>query len=667
MLYAHNSARFPHVYSIAGVLYSTDDFSDHAALYPERGASYATGIIAPVWTAASDIVGSVTPGIHQVRWRYLDSRTGYVSNPTVAAPYSVDPGKGIRVPVTASSDGRVTNIIVEMTAVNGSEFYVVAQVANAAADVDITVSDDTLIQQTSVSLNWGGPGDEDSYGHNPPPLALFGFAFQNRHIVGGARRWKFTGCTVTNGSPTITGTGFSPKWAGRLVVVDGISATYTISTITDTTITLTSNFAGMTSDNATLVISSPDANSIYWSLSAYNEAFDTVYRQRYVLLGLDTDLVAGAADPAGAYLFGTSATERLVFTDSPAVGDGDLVPVTRTRGALTHRTVARIESMLFAWDKRGIWLVGPDGGQHISDPVDAILSKFANYEYADHFHIGYDPRERLVLCFFVAVGETLPRWAAVFSLESKDWWFWHWETSVTASCLAETRDGSALILGDNEGYTWVFGAEGSGDGIPADVPRRMTIQDGATTTIIPVNVDLTGIDLTGVRVLHESGYGSDVIASNTASAVTLATGLTLAPPAGSILRVGGIGVEYWTKWDGNLGGKKRPAYLALLMAPATTADQLRVEFYTDAGGPLAWTRWTADVVPDGVTIVAGQTYATVDLDGGNGDGWVPIPIPTPWQRTLRARIYTLDSDDSLRILDLRFIGGPEDLKDFPRE
>lgn len=107
--------------------------------------------------------------------------TGYTTAPTVT--FSAPPAQNatIRVPVVTLSNATVDKIIVEMTLADGSEFFQAAVVSNATANVDVTMTDDTLSVQVS-SLDY----TEDGYGHGLPPKgSIVGF-HNNRTFIWGA-------------------------------------------------------------------------------------------------------------------------------------------------------------------------------------------------------------------------------------------------------------------------------------------------------------------------------------------------------------------------------------------------------------------------------------------------------------------------------------------------
>ncbi len=123
------------------------------------------GIVAPtVAVTAVGAAGTVgTIGTHLVRYRYKDTVNNRLSNPSEIVSITTVAGtQTINVGVTASPDGTVTNILVEITPAGASAFYIANTGANATGTVPISISDDNLVLLTPSAVN----GDT---GHAPPP------------------------------------------------------------------------------------------------------------------------------------------------------------------------------------------------------------------------------------------------------------------------------------------------------------------------------------------------------------------------------------------------------------------------------------------------------------------------------------------------------------------
>jgi hypothetical protein len=154
------------------------------------------------------------------------------------------------------------------------------------------------------------------------------------------------------------------------------------------------------------------------------------------------------------------------------------------------------------------------------------------------------------------------------------------------------------------------------------------------------------------------------IASNTSSSITLLTALSTVPANGAEMWLGIIPIEYRTKWweDGGKEYKKSPSYYNLSFFPGSLTGVAQVYFYYDYNT-------TPYVIPadasygnpaDGVTFVSG--VITINLSGGsNSDGYVPVPQPSEWNRSIQARIICQRPDGVFRLMDMDFSDLPSDV------
>ena len=112
-------------------------------------AAEDSGISAPgSITAAATTGGSMDAGVHLVRYRYYDSSTGYVSDPSTTKEVTTTASNdAINVTHAASGNSNVDKIIIEVTAADGSVFYDATVVNNASTTTAVTSSDVTLEQQ----------------------------------------------------------------------------------------------------------------------------------------------------------------------------------------------------------------------------------------------------------------------------------------------------------------------------------------------------------------------------------------------------------------------------------------------------------------------------------------------------------------------------------------
>ncbi len=627
------------------------------------------GIAAPaavIGSPTSAAAGNCSNGIHLFRYRYKNSKSGYISNPSIALAVTIAGGNGLITfniggggPVVASADAKVDTIVLEMTPVDSGVFYVVNTALNTAGSITANLVDANLIQQFNADANWGNAENLDTYRNDIPPVGTVLVSHKGRMWSMGDEAYAITG-TFTDTSTGVTGTGFSAKWVGRLVRVSGAAVAYVITAATATTLTLSQAWSGTTGSKSASVYSATP-NRGYYSVPGYPESFFPSVQARDFLPNRSDQVVAAFSRRDALYIFGKYSGERLIYNEDPSAVAAPLIPTQGNRGAFHQRALVEVDGQLMAWDRLGIYVVG-ETPKHISADVDLALGELVDYAQASEIHGGYDPVERVAMWFFTAVGGTLPNYAVCYEVDTGRWFFNRFLQAITACSLVPTSDGQVrLLLGDENGYCWFYSIDGSYDGVPPACPSVVTPSGSPSTTVVPVSDTLTtSPSLAGVMFYNPVTGESKVIASNTASQITLASALSQAPTVGVACYLGPIPFEYRTKWwDGDgLDKKRSPVYLLIKLFPGSAAGKFRVYIYTDfSTSPTSFTVATADRFPDGVTpgaVGSATTYFEVDLDAGSGDGFVAVPLGCEWKRALQARITSIKPDGELRFLDVRF-------------
>ena len=214
------------------------------------------------------------------------------------------------------------------------------------------------------------------------------------------------------------------------------------------------------------------------------------------------------------------------------------------------------------------------------------------------------------------------------------------------------------MLGDENGYSWYFGINGAFDGTPPTCEPVVTVTS-ATTTVITVNETLptSSPDLAGVIIYDPNTGESRPCTSNTSTTITVSPAFSTAPAVDQEMFIGPISFEYRTKWWVGPGQEtlKDPPYFVIKLFPGSASGKMRVYFYADmATTPSPVTANVSDEWPDGVSIVNGDNFITIDLDGGDGDGVVSVPVPVSWKNAIQARVTSIRPDGGLRVLDMQF-------------
>lgn len=660
--------------AVNGYIYIANDFDNIKVISPDNG--YNAGITGPSGALGSPTAGAgnCTNGTHLFRYRYRNSKTGYISNPSDNLSYTVSGGNGSLVfnltsDYTASTDSKVDYIDFEMTPVDDSTFYRVHSILNTATSATVSMSDATLVQQTNVSALYGSASNFDLFSNEPPPCGALVGAHRNILFVGGDKTFSIT-ASFTNGSTNIAYTGGSANWVGRLISPGSDTVQYEISAVASTTMTMTAVYAGSTGSK-TAKIFKKLPNRIFYSRLNYPESFSQSTQARDVLIGRGDKLRAWVSMPDAFYMFGQFSAERLVFNANPSAATSNLVSINGDRGVFNQQCLVKAEGRVFAFDRSGMYEVKAVP-RHISNHIDKTLEEMVDYTKWEQFHGVYDPIERSILWFFVASGDTYPQFAAVVELDTIDsgdprWQFHEYRQGITSSAVVASSDGQVRgWVGDQNGYTWALSTTNTFDGVYPTNPAVVTAAAGATTTVIPVDEALyTAVTLAGV-VLYEPSSGEErLISTNTASTITLASALSNAPSDGDELWLGSFPCEYRTKWWAGEGmqNKKRPSYFYLMLYPGTASGKLQIYFYKDfSTQPYTFSPDATYITWDGVSFDNG--VLTIDLDAGSGDGFVAVNMPSDWSRVLSARLLSTKPTSTLRILDMGFrVGRAEEVED----
>jgi hypothetical protein len=658
----------PFLYVVRDQAYFTNDYDPIKAIRPQQGTDFDAGLTGPSGAMGSPITssgGACTAGRHFLRYRYRDSRTGYVSNPSDALDITItDSTDKLVFPVSSpvssttavliSTDARVNQIVIEMTQLESAEYYVAGTITNTSQDATISLNDATLLAQTAVSLNWGGTNDEDSFSHNSPPLAAFGCEHKGRHFVGGKIDREYQCDVLTSCSVVTIGTSqaFASGWGSRFLWFPDSDLVYDIDSIdSDTQLTLKSNWTA-SSDTVTGVVTAMEPNMVYWSLPLYMESFDTTRFARRVLEGR-ADILKGMISYRGDIIFfGGASAEVLSYRTNPGVPDGYTTPIPGHRGVHNARCVTEALGVLYMFDRRGLWTLAGKTVDHISDPVEDIVDLDIDYDYDHLFHVAFCPVTNHVLCFYVKSGDTTTQWALAYDTIRKKWMQYEFQQAITATTVVKKPNGDViLVLLDANGYSWEYGARNTVDGVSLD-NALATVNSGSTVSNIEVNEDISALDLVGVYAYFPTDDETCRIVSNQANSILISSSLGGAPSAGEYVYFGVAPVTYEFKWeigDGTVT-KKKPAYFNIEQIPAS-GGKGRVYFYADGSSTAStFSRNLADTAPDDILVVDGRSYAEFPLD----QDCASIPVPVDFERSIKAKIYSVRPEGEMRLLSAYF-------------
>lgn len=386
---------------------------------------------------------------------------------------------------------------------------------------------------------------------------------------------------------------------------------------------------------------------LQWSRALFPESWNAIDYGRKITLDAGDVPSAVASFYTDLYLIGQRSMRRMVYTSDPAAAM--VVDVPGNFGAFNQRCVVKIDGgLLIGWGKNGVWMIDAMQPKKISRSVDDTLVSLVSATNTTSRFVCYEPTRREVACFFPLNGETYCKAALIWSMDTNEWALWKFRQPISAAVLNTSyTDRARLMVCDSYGNAWRMGVstnDGGGNG-------SVTVTSGSTTT----SVNCTNTAVIG-QILYNPITGDErYIDSVSGSNVTVTPALSVAPTAGQVLYIGSIRQRLLTDWipgDG-MNNKKRPTKFMVAVRPSTSMGSAEVNFYTDFSGTKETvSAFAADTYPEGVSIADNQI--TVDLDSGAQDGFIPIPCPGDWKRTIRAEIIAEEPLDGIQFLEANF-------------
>lgn len=642
------------------------------------GSLNDAGIVGPSveldsWTPApSTAAGNVTGGVHVVRYRYKDSKTGYVSNPseerelTAAGAlnwtFPIDTSGAVNI--IRSADAKVDTIVLEMTVASGGEFFVAAETLQTAASIVVDLTDVTLAQKF---LPW--PED----GHDLAPVMKYvashrGFLWAFGRVVHAVGT-----VAVTAASTTVTGTlsnwtedalgasGVPPTAGRRFIRVGMDEAYYEISHfVSATSLVLVEPYAGLTNGASSYEIFTLN-NNVYVSRPDYPESFPPLSFLAAPEGELSGEIRAGVPYHDTMIFLTRHSAYKLVWADDPAT-DGTRRPINGDRGAITQRVVVAHDARIFSLDRQGFWYFEGVAPHDITPPVEELLED-VNWSVEETFHAVYLPRLKAIR-WYVATGvDTAPKFYFQLELRNLTWSTGRLDAAVTESRLVKTIDGLQVFLGDENGHVWI-GDKGTTEGATPDSSHLTAATGSSVGTILTEETLPTGgVGIAGAFAYWVEGREARLIDSNTANSLTLATAFTTAPAAGHTIWVGRILGKLKTKAFAAPRGhtnKRHGRYVQIEFEPLSSPRYALVRLYEDysataktyaspRGGNRGYVLPGKDPNYD-------ATDYLVELQADEGQ--VRIPIGDQASRHLEAEIEVIEPDTPLEITSI-FVGSFE--------
>jgi hypothetical protein len=603
----------------------------------------------------SSASGSVAIGVHLLRYRYRNSRTGYVSDPSKTYSATVSSstkkltfniGDSGSANIVRSTDSKADTIVVEMTAAGGTTFFEAETAAMTASTVAVDIGDDALAEMVL---------DYDDDGHGVPPACALVEEHNARLWLGGRVVHSSGTCSVTNGSTTVTldNASLTDAILTAYLAIDGDTKNYSIASKTNSSVfELGENYTGTTGTGKSYSIFWLESSIVFWSKPGYPESFDPD-NYAIVLKKRGDTLSAMKAYSSCMLLFGQHSIDEWRYTEDPA--DGMIRSCTDERGALNQQCVIEAHGRVFVMDKLGFYQWACPTPTPLSGPIDEMVPD-VNWAQSDKFHGVYSPQEKCIRWFYCADSDTYPQNFFEFDLENNTWSTGRLGFGVRASAVVQTDNARRVLYGDRYGYTWYAGI-GRTDGSHPDYTLVGTVGSGSTNQVIPIDeagLYTTGDGLDGVELYWKEGEEAGVIQSNTADTVTLKSALSAVPDEGDTVYIGRIAGKLKTKAIAlrRPDGRQENLYAHVFFVPTPSSRKAICRVYEDYSS-TAKSDYAAKS-ERGVTYTASSDDIEIDL--GNATGMVRIPLSSSASHVVELEFEFNEPDTAARILGVS-VGG----------
>lgn len=403
---------------------------------------------------------------------------------------------------------------------------------------------------------------------------------------------------LTNSSASVTGidTNFTSEMVGWELYPLGTSNTqsYTVTAVNTGTqvLTIDENYAGTTAPYARYELRKPGAErrSLWFSEASLPYSFDPLK-----VLTMPEDPLAGEITGLMSYrLFLYILFEHRMyrFSFSANPDEDGQVFFDHYRGCINQRCWRVVEETAYLMDDYGIYLFAGNFNESISVPIQPLFDRNSDCEFKirwerkEYFHCVHDPSEEVIRWFVCLDGSRYPRHALAYHYRHRRWWIEEFPFGIASSYLGFLGTPPQVFLGA-EGRRVLALGHGSLDGAsPANGTVRGTATAGGIRTLTDSAASFDTANLAGlpVRIVEGTGSGqSRIIASATATVLTVKNPWTNQPDSTSVYQIGGFQWRYktgWLNWTDDEVESKRA--VKLRYKPTTNDSYLEYRIYEDS-------------------------------------------------------------------------------------
>ena len=395
--------------------------------------------------------------------------------------------------------------------------------------------------------------------------------------------------------------------------------------------------------------------TLHWSSPGNPEGFDTTAQSRKVFGNTGDVPVALYSVFEDLYIFGQRSMAKLRYNVEPGLGQLDVIDESGC-GLWNPRCLVVADGISYGFGRNGAWVIPAGVPRRISRPVDEILSDI-DADYADLFHACFDPDERVINFWYVETGNTTATTSLRYDIDRRIWSRATYQTPITASTVAIGTRGDLIATVSDGAYCWSL-EQGVFDGVPRGTNAVATSASGSTTTVLQVNETVSS-DLAGAYITNRTSGETRLITASTSSTITVGSAFSGAPADGTEFWIGAFEMFFEPKWSSVANGrnKTRPRKYELTAIPATTGTDGAFRLYQNfSDTPATYTALDTDLFANGVTVTDAATSVAFNTNGGDeADGYLTIPLPSDWCRTIKGTLTFSKPAGTLRIVDAGFV------------
>ena len=649
----------PTIVNMAGDLFLFNDRDDPQVLYRhDTTQTYNVGTQSPSGFQMTVVAGGDAENAefsYLFRWRWQNSSNGYVSNPTSGISFeTTSANRAVLVdvhPEPVYGSGKYDKVVLEMTRPGGAEFYVLG--VSGMPTTNYSLWQFPVLGQTEGTLR-----SFDAFGHTPPPSGGGRVVHQFKGRLWSCDLVKETLGTCQIAAASTTVSGVSTAWGdwsvGRLFTMEGSGVTKAITAVVGATgLTLDSAY-GTSYATGNYAIFPQDPHIVRYSQAINPESWNTAGNYERLMTNSNDRPLAFATYYDSLMIMGNRTTLIWTYDLEPKLGK--IQEVSNTRGAINHECVVNVNNTIYCLDFQGVWRFRSTAVEHISRPIDEILSGARagwggiNWSERTRFHaVHHEARKEII--WYVSLnrtgeGKTLQR-AIVYRYEDDSWGIYEYINNVMCAALLPDDNNNQVPVVSTSGSTlWAFGTN-TVDGPPSSSAVSGLVGAGSTTTQLNWNGDAlyaTNVGLQGCAVIVD-GIGSGLVSSNLTSTITLQSPLPASPTVGNLIRIAPIEtrIQSSQKTIAPDAHYTEGKYITIRYIPTASTYNLRVRFYMDYDN-------TAEIMDDSTSV----RYQ--DIDMATSGGLLEVPIPKEAFRRMAVRIDNTEPRNSFQLTRITMEG-----------